>query len=110
MYPLEYPETAIGEGTVPCPPVQKLAHEEGSAVQRFKKRHKRMIPILLDKELAVYKDWPVLGVPTSFLIDGVGLVAYTAVGALEWMDSDNLAKVRSLITELENGQARQVSR
>jgi peroxiredoxin len=41
-------------------------------------------PILLDPKGKTVQEWPVLGLPTSFIVDADGRVAYRAVGGREW--------------------------
>ena len=43
-------------------------------------------PLLLDREGTVIKEWPVLGLPTTFVIDREGRIAYRAVGGRDWED------------------------
>ncbi|BAU49287.1 alkyl hydroperoxide reductase [Sulfurifustis variabilis] len=54
-------------------------------------------PILLDKEGKVVKQWPVRGLPTTFLIDAEGRIAYSAVGGREWDDPALIAQIRRLM-------------
>ena len=53
-------------------------------------------PIVLDKTSAVLKAWPVKAMPTTFLIDPQGRLAYQAIGELEF---DSAASIR-VMTEL----------
>ena len=41
-------------------------------------------PILMDKNSALLRDYPVIGLPTSFIIDKEGNMAYKTVGGREW--------------------------
>lgn len=43
-------------------------------------------PLLLDREGQIIKEWPVLGLPTTFVIDRDGRIAYRAVGGRDWED------------------------
>lgn len=54
-------------------------------------------PILLDHDASVVKAWPVIALPTSFIIDAQGRIVYRAVGGREWDDPALLAKIRELI-------------
>jgi peroxiredoxin len=56
-------------------------------------------PILMDKEGTVIKEWPVLGLPTSFILDPQGHIRYRAVGGREWDDPDLLRTIRALMHE-----------
>ena len=53
-------------------------------------------PVLLDRSGAVIKQWPVKGLPTTFVLDREGNIRYTAVGAREWDDDALLEIVKSL--------------
>ena len=66
-------------------------------VATFAESNKLSFPVLLDRDLAVYKEWPLLGLPTSFLLDRHGRPVYEAVGALDWQDAAVVAKIRDLL-------------
>ena len=54
-------------------------------------------PILLDKKGKVIKEWPVLGLPTTFIIDTKGRIAYRAIGGREWDDPKLLKEIQKLL-------------
>jgi len=54
-------------------------------------------PILLDRNSEVLKAWPVVALPTSFVIDPQGRIAYRAVGGREWDDPALVRQIRSLL-------------
>ena len=54
-------------------------------------------PILLDRDAQVVKAWPVVALPTSFIVDTRGRIVYRAVGGREWDDPALLEKIRELI-------------
>lgn len=56
-------------------------------------------PILLDRQAEVIKQWPVLGIPTTFVLDRDGRVVYRAVGGREWDDPELLETIRALMRE-----------
>lgn len=41
-------------------------------------------PLLLDRDSDTIESWPVLGIPTTFVVDAAGRIAYRAVGAREF--------------------------
>ena len=41
-------------------------------------------PILMDFDGKVIKEWPVKGLPTTFVIDPEGRIAYRAIGGRLW--------------------------
>ena len=70
--------------------------EKRNLVRLFADRKNITFPILLDQDLEVYKKWPVLGVPTSFVINQQGKVMYSVIGATEWLSSAAISKIRAL--------------
>ena len=54
-------------------------------------------PILLDRDAHVIKAWPVVALPTSFVIDPQGRIVYRAVGGREWDDPQLLRQIRKLM-------------
>ncbi len=53
-------------------------------------------PLLLDLDSATIQRWPVKGLPTTFVVDPEGRLAYRAIGGRAWDDSDLLATLRAL--------------
>ena len=53
-------------------------------------------PLLLDIDSAVTGEWPVRGLPTTYVVDPDGRLVYQAIGSREWDDPDLLDKVRAL--------------
>lgn len=53
-------------------------------------------PILLDEGALVSQYWPMLGLPTTFIIDRHGEVRYTALGPRDWVSAPIINKVKSL--------------
>ena len=43
-------------------------------------------PLLLDQDSSVTKKYPVVGLPTSFIIDPAGRIVYQVVGTRDWTD------------------------
>ena len=54
-------------------------------------------PILLDRQAEVIKGWPVIAIPTTFLLDRDGRIVYRAVGGREWDDPQLLRQFRELM-------------
>ena len=73
--------------------------EDAATVAVFNDNNNLSFPVLLDSDLAVYTAWPLLGLPTSFLLDRNGKPAYRAVGALDWQDPGVVAIVRDLLSD-----------
>ena len=53
-------------------------------------------PLLLDLDSATIQSWPVKGLPTTFVVDPQGRLAYRAIGGRAWDDADLLATLRAL--------------
>lgn len=70
--------------------------EKEPLVRSFAEQNNLTMPILLDSEMDTYRIWPVLGVPTSFLINRRGEVIYSVVGAIEWTEPETLSRIRTL--------------
>jgi peroxiredoxin len=70
--------------------------EKESLVRSFAEHNNLTMPILLDSEMDTYKRWPVLGVPTAFLINRRGEVILSVVGAIEWTERKTLSRIRTL--------------
>lgn len=53
-------------------------------------------PLLLDRDGAVIAEWPVKGLPTTYVVAPDGTIAYRAIGGREWDDPAFLDQIRSL--------------
>jgi peroxiredoxin len=53
-------------------------------------------PILMDRDGAVIEQWPVKGLPTTYVVAPDGTIAYRAIGSREWDDQGLLEKIRAL--------------
>lgn len=53
-------------------------------------------PVLLDHSGDVIRQWPVKGLPSTFVLDREGNIRYMAVGAREWDDDALLEIVKGL--------------
>lgn len=53
-------------------------------------------PILMDLSGEVIEQWPVKGLPTTYIVAPDGTLAYRAIGSREWDDKSLLDKVRAL--------------
>jgi thiol-disulfide isomerase/thioredoxin len=54
-------------------------------------------PIVFDTDSSVLKAWPVMGLPTTFILDKQGRIIYRVVGGREFDDPAILAQIRGLI-------------
>ncbi len=53
-------------------------------------------PLLLDQDATAIDTWPVRGIPTTFVIDPDGRIAYRAIGARDFDHPDILERLRAL--------------
>ena len=73
--------------------------EDEDTVFAFTANYPVEFPLLLDLDSATIRSWPVKGLPTTFVVDPQGRLAYQAIGDREWDDPDLLATVRALKNE-----------
>jgi hypothetical protein len=50
----------------------------------------------MDLDSSVINDYPVVGLPTTFVIGPEGRLIYRAIGTREWDDGDLLKQIRAL--------------
>lgn len=53
-------------------------------------------PVLLDTDSAVLNAWPVMGLPTTFVLDPQGRIIYRAIGGRDWDDPEIINKINLL--------------
>ncbi len=56
-------------------------------------------PILLDRDSRTLGQWPVIALPTTFVVDKRGRIAYRSVGGREWDDPKLIEELRRLMRE-----------
>ena len=54
-------------------------------------------PLLLDSNMSVVRSWPVVGLPTTFIVDKSGRLAYKAMGERDWAGDDVVKIVEELL-------------
>jgi thiol-disulfide isomerase/thioredoxin len=55
------------------------------------------IPVLLDHDSKIFKDWQGHVLPTSYLLDRTGRVSHRVVGPMDWDDEAVVATIKQLI-------------
>ena len=70
--------------------------EDLETVNAFTEEYPVTFPLLLDEDAKTSIEWPVRGMPTTFVVDTEGRIVYRAVGEREWDDPDLLDAVRNL--------------
>ena len=73
--------------------------EEESAAWAFAATEDLTFTILLDNDSAVSRAWGVRGLPTTFLIDPAGRIAFTAIGERTWDEPQMLQKMEALFLD-----------
>lgn len=70
--------------------------EDADTVFVFTADYPAEFPLLLDVSGEVIGQWPVKGLPTSFVIAPDGTLAYRAIGGRAWDDAGLLETIRAL--------------
>jgi peroxiredoxin len=70
--------------------------EEVEAVQAFLKDFPIDFPVLLDRQGRTSQEWRVRGLPTTFVLNPQGEIAYREIGEREWDAAALLHKVLTL--------------
>lgn len=70
--------------------------ESADTVFQFTANYPVDFPLLLDLDSSVLSQWPVKGLPATFVVDAQGRIAYRAIGGREWDDPQLLAPVLKL--------------
>jgi len=73
--------------------------EDGNAVFAFSNGLETPLsfPLLLDEDGTVTQSWPVQGLPTTFLVDKQGRIAFGAIGGREFDSPAIVEQVRQLL-------------
>ncbi len=70
--------------------------EDEDTVFNFTANYPVTFPLLLDLDSAVISQWPVKGLPTTYIIDPQGRLIYQAIGGREWDAPELMNKVLEL--------------
>jgi len=71
--------------------------EDADTVFMFLADYSVEFPLLLDKEATVIKEYQVVGLPTTFIIDPQGRITHRVIGSREWDDAALLHVLRGLL-------------
>jgi peroxiredoxin len=72
------------------------AGDDAEAVRAFLARMRVDFPLVLDPDTRVTDSYSVEGLPTTFVIDPEGRLAYVAAGEREWDSPEMLKRIRAL--------------
>jgi peroxiredoxin len=67
-----------------------------NSLSQLSMEHLLSFPLPMDQDFTVVKAWPVKGLPTTFVVDTEGRLAYQAMGERKWDDPTLLELVRAL--------------
>ncbi|MFO1351208.1 MAG: TlpA disulfide reductase family protein [Gammaproteobacteria bacterium] len=70
--------------------------EEAADITQFIGKYPIEFPLLLDAEMAQQAAWGLKGLPTTFVVDPNGRIAYTVLGDKNWDDPEILKQIRAL--------------
>lgn len=70
--------------------------EDAETIEQFLASYPVEFPLPMDLDSRVVQSYPVKGLPTTFVIDAEGRLAYVATGGREWDDPKILDQVRAL--------------
>ncbi|MEJ2179937.1 MAG: TlpA disulfide reductase family protein [Gammaproteobacteria bacterium] len=70
--------------------------EDADTIFTFTADYPVTFPLLMDLDSSVINDYPVVGLPTTFVIGPEGRLIYRAIGTREWDDGDLLKQIRAL--------------
>ena len=70
--------------------------EDDETIFVFTANYPADFPLLLDREGEVIAQWPVKGLPTTYVVAPDGRITYRAIGARNWDDPEFLARIRAL--------------
>ncbi len=70
--------------------------EDADTVFLFLADYSVDFPLLLDKDAKVIEEYPVTGLPTTYIIDAQGRITHRAVGGRAWDDDVLLDRLRAL--------------
>lgn len=70
--------------------------EDAETIEQFTDESPVTFPLPMDEKSQTIQAWPVRGLPTTFVVDAKGRLAYVATGEREWDDPALLEMVRAL--------------
>jgi len=70
--------------------------ENESDILEFKKNNPIIFTVLLDESGEEMGNWPMRGLPTTFILNPEGRIVYQAVGGRDWDSDKILNKIRAL--------------
>ena len=73
--------------------------EDEDTIFRFTGDYPVSFPLLMDREGRIVEDYPVIGLPTTYILDPAGIIRHRAVGTREWDSPELVEALRALHKE-----------
>ncbi|MDR2143927.1 MAG: TlpA family protein disulfide reductase [Treponema sp.] len=73
--------------------------EQKTDVEVFMRRNKLSFPVVLDEDGRIARQYGVMGIPTSYVLDRQGRVILRLVGSINWDDPQIFAAFEALLAE-----------
>ena len=73
--------------------------ENRERIERFLERVPIELPLLMDVDRNVSREWNIYVYPSNYLVDQKGIIRYAYLGALEWDSPENIAIIQNLLTQ-----------
>ena len=70
--------------------------ESEDTIFQFTANYPVEFPLPMDRDSKVIDSWPIMGLPTTFVVDPRGRLFYRAIGGRAWDDPELLMLVRAL--------------
>ncbi len=70
--------------------------EDEDTIFQFTANYPVEFPLLMDLDSKIIGQWPVRGLPTTFVVDPQGRLTYRAIGGREWDKTELLEQVKAL--------------
>ncbi|MEW8506056.1 MAG: TlpA disulfide reductase family protein [Candidatus Thiodiazotropha sp.] len=77
--------------------------ESLEVIEGFLAKRQFTLPVLLDQDSSTLRQWQVLALPTSYIVNAEGLVVARVVGGIDWDEQSILTHVRSLVKRVKRG-------
>jgi len=72
--------------------------EDADTIFTFTADYPVTFPLPMDKDSSVVKEWPVRGLPTTFVLDKQGRIVYRVIGGRDW----NSPELVQMLIDLQN--------
>ena len=73
--------------------------ENDDTIFTFSAEYEMDFPILMDKDSRVIRSWPVSALPTTYVVDRKGRLAYRAIGDRQWDNKELIKLILNLTKE-----------